>query len=174
MTRLEAERRRRGWTQTHRAYRAGLSQSDVSRFERRHAVLNAAQALRLQTGAGPRRGSSRRGAVSLQGRAVRSQRPEPKLPGFLRAAADALFSRSVRGNSERYVCTSVAIGHGSGERRPLRASTIELTKFRGLSGCDTRRVAARLRPGHAQSPVIGPCERRRTDQLEEYELSTST
>jgi len=48
MTRLEAERRRRGWSQTVLADRAErLASSDISRFERRYATPYPAQASRL-------------------------------------------------------------------------------------------------------------------------------
>ena len=48
MTRLEAERRRRGWSQTVLAARAErLALSDISRFERRYATPYPAQASRL-------------------------------------------------------------------------------------------------------------------------------
>ena len=35
MTRLEFERRRRGWNQTELAYHSGLTQGEISRIERR-------------------------------------------------------------------------------------------------------------------------------------------
>jgi transcriptional regulator with XRE-family HTH domain len=49
MTRLEAERRRRGWTQTELGCYARLAQSEVSRLERRRALPAPSHAERLAT-----------------------------------------------------------------------------------------------------------------------------
>ena len=38
MTRMETERRRRGWSQTELAYHSRLSQGDISRIERRRII----------------------------------------------------------------------------------------------------------------------------------------
>lgn len=47
MTRIEQERRRRGWNQTALAYHARLGQSDVSRIERRLMIPTPRIAERL-------------------------------------------------------------------------------------------------------------------------------
>ena len=47
MTRLEQERRRRGWNQTALAYRARITQGEVSRFERRMAIPSPNYATRI-------------------------------------------------------------------------------------------------------------------------------
>ncbi len=47
MTRIEFERRRRGWNQTALAYHARLGQCDVSRIERRMLILTPRIAERL-------------------------------------------------------------------------------------------------------------------------------
>lgn len=49
MTRLEAERRRRGWTQTELGCHAQLAQSEVSRLERRRAIPAPNHVHRLAT-----------------------------------------------------------------------------------------------------------------------------
>ena len=38
MTRMESERRRRGWTQTDLGYHSRMAQSDVSRIEQRRMI----------------------------------------------------------------------------------------------------------------------------------------
>ena len=48
MTRIEFERRRRGWSQTVLAYHANMAQADVSRFERRRAVASCAHLDRIE------------------------------------------------------------------------------------------------------------------------------
>jgi transcriptional regulator with XRE-family HTH domain len=47
MTRLERERRRRGWNQTALAFHVGTTQSTVSLIERRRMLPTAALATRL-------------------------------------------------------------------------------------------------------------------------------
>ena len=47
MTRIEFERRRRGWSQTVLAYHARMAQADVSRFECRRAVASETYLERL-------------------------------------------------------------------------------------------------------------------------------
>ena len=47
MTRIEFERRRRGWSQTVLAYHARTTQADVSRFECRRAVPSSAYLERI-------------------------------------------------------------------------------------------------------------------------------
>jgi len=44
---LQQERRRRGWTQTQCAYKAGLTQGEVSAMERGRLVIGPKRALRL-------------------------------------------------------------------------------------------------------------------------------
>ena len=47
MTRLEFERRRRGWTQVELAHVAGVANTSVSRYERGWAKPYPAEAIRL-------------------------------------------------------------------------------------------------------------------------------
>ncbi|MGE0363245.1 MAG: helix-turn-helix domain-containing protein [Vicinamibacterales bacterium] len=47
MTRLEAERRRRGWNQTVLAFHSGLTQGEISRIERRRSLPSPTYAERL-------------------------------------------------------------------------------------------------------------------------------
>ncbi len=47
MTRMEAERRRRGWNQVTLAYHARVGQGDVSRIERRMLVVGPRIAARI-------------------------------------------------------------------------------------------------------------------------------
>lgn len=47
MTRLEQERRQRGWTQTTVAFYAGLTQALISSFERRRLVPSPERAARI-------------------------------------------------------------------------------------------------------------------------------
>jgi transcriptional regulator with XRE-family HTH domain len=54
MTRMEAERRRRGWNQTALAYHSRLSQAEISRIERGRAIPTRTIAERLGLALGVR------------------------------------------------------------------------------------------------------------------------